>query len=71
MAKKKKKNMWFTSTLQVLILIFVMFTGVGIYRYGWETVLDQSIFYIIGCSFTAIVAYIISMIYRNKGIKLQ
>lgn len=66
MARTKKKNQWFSSTLIVLISIFIITSGIGIWRYGWETVLDESLKYIIGASFTAIIIYIATITYRNK-----
>lgn len=65
MVKKKKQN-WFTSTLIVLLIIFVTVVSIGIWRYGWEKVLDESLFYIIGATFTGIVVFVVGTIWKRK-----
>lgn len=71
MAKtKNKKRNWFTSTAIVLIFVFLVFVAIGIYRYGWEKVLDESLFYIIGATFTGIVVYIVGMLMKQKKARL-
>ena len=66
MPKKKQKRQWFNSTLATLLIIFVAVVAIGVWRYGWETVLDESLKYIIGATFTAIVIYIVGMLYKDK-----
>jgi hypothetical protein len=68
MPKKRKivKRQWFNSTLIVLLIIFGVAVGVGLWRYGWETVLDESLKYIIGATFTAIVIYLVGYSYKEK-----
>ena len=70
MAKKNKKQNWSTSTLIVLLLIFGFFLAVGVWRYGWEQVLDESLFYIIGATFTGIVVYVVGMMFKRKKWRL-
>lgn len=66
MVKKNKKNNWFTSTLVVLVLVFLAFVSIGIMRYGWEKVLDESIYYVIGATFTGIVVYVVGTVFKRK-----
>jgi hypothetical protein len=73
MAKTKKqprpkRNIWFSSTFLVLIAILIVSSTLGIWRYGLIAVFDESLKYIIGATFTAIVIYIVT---RAKQIKLR
>lgn len=64
--KKSKSRAWFNSTLITLLIIFVAVVTLGVFRYGWETVLDESLKYIIGATFTAIVIYIAGFIFKDR-----
>lgn len=66
----KKKNQWFTSTLIVLILVFVGAVALGIYLYGLRKVIDESLFYLIGATFTGIVVYMVGYLFRRKKWRL-
>lgn len=68
MSKKRKPRtrIWFNSTAKVLLAVFLFFVVVGIWRFGWREVLDSSLFYIIGCTFTALVIYTITQFRRKK-----
>ena len=63
---KKKKRMWFSSTIAVILIIFVTTVAVGIWRYGWEEVLDASLKYAIGATFTALLVAIVGYMFRKQ-----
>lgn len=64
----RKKSFWFNSTLAVLATLFLAFVTIGVWRYGWQAVLDNSIMYAIGCTFTAILVLISTGIYKRWGL---
>lgn len=63
---KKKKRMWFSSTLFVILIIFVSTVALGCWRYGWEAVLDASLKYAIGATFTALLVAIVGFIFKKQ-----
>ena len=65
---KKTKSFWFKSTIVVLLSLFILSSGLGIWRYGWETVLDESLKYLIGASFTGLMIAIVGYFLKNKKI---
>ena len=64
----KTKKIWFKSTVIVLLIIFSISTGLGVWRYGWEVVLDESLKYIIGASFTALMIAIVGYFLKKKKV---
>jgi len=70
MKKTKSKKQWFSSTMLVLVTAFVIFAIYGIYAYGWKKVLDESILYLIGATFTAIIISILAYVHKANKIKL-
>jgi hypothetical protein len=67
---KKKNYSWFTSILIVLLLTFFCAVILGIYMYGLQRVIDESLFYLIGATFTGIIIYIVVYIFKRKRWKL-
>lgn len=70
MPKAKNKTHWFTSTLIVLVLVFLSAVSLGIYIYGLEKVIDESLFYLIGATFTGIVVYVVGYLFKRKKWRL-
>ena len=64
--KKLRKNPWLASTIIVLIIVFIASLAIGIWRLGLEIVFDESLKYIIGCTFTGIVVAIVSVFYTKS-----
>lgn len=62
----EKKTNWFNSTFFVLLMVFLGFVIIGTLRYGWERVLDESIFYIIGATFTGIVVILVGIAWKKE-----
>ena len=72
MASKSKKNgkkisKFLKSTIFILLFVFLSFSVYGIYEYGLQKVIDESIFYLIGASFTALVFTIVTILFKSNN----
>lgn len=66
--KRKGPFTWLKSTLGVLVIVFISSSGYAIYTYGLQQVIDESIFYLVGASFTAVILFMVGKALANKQV---
>lgn len=61
-----KKGKFLTITVLVITTIFLGFSAIGVWRYGWSEVIDEIIRYAIGGSAFALTIAILAFVFRKK-----
>lgn len=64
--RSRKKRIWYASTTIVLLIAFLLFLGLGSWRYGWDAVFDIIVKYGLGMTATALVIFGISYLFRKQ-----